>query len=170
MKKSVGLLVMTEFDGILHAILHRRGVWNHDKDRRQHWAGAYQVTAHGGIKLDEQVETVTLLREAGEELGTETALMIAIVMADGRKVPKINEHRTDEEEVTTFAIGLRSSFLKKVKLNASSGGLLPISINNLNKLVPIKPEWKEQNPPENVIAMFENDIRAVRSTNTPFRL
>ena len=68
MKRSVGLLVMTAINSHLVALLSRRGVWNYEKGGFESWPGAYQITAHGKAKGEEDVKT-NLEREVGEELG-----------------------------------------------------------------------------------------------------
>ncbi len=172
MKKSVGLLLMVRMaDGGIRAILQRRGWWNHETEKEESWRGSYQPTAHGGMEQNEIIDVAIILREVAEEIGEVVALQLAISIANENKLELLAETRNDEVWVTTYGIIMPMEIIGKIRLGPSSGGIRPISTDEVRSIQSIEAGGyrKDDTLPENrVIVMFDHNIRAVKQAFTVF--
>jgi len=166
MKRSVGLLVMTAINSHLVALLSRRGVWNYEKGGFESWPGAYQITAHGKAKGEEDVKT-NLEREVGEELGISASKTIFRNGWD--KIQELlREESADRSKlVTNFAVLCDSpGILENIIPERSSGGIYAIrqyaferrirNITDFDRKIGIPDSNRE------TIAMFKDEIVTVR--------
>lgn len=67
-KKTVSILITTKIKGQIKFILQKRGAFNHEINKKESYAGAYQITCHGGVEPGESFKQA-LVREASEEVG-----------------------------------------------------------------------------------------------------
>lgn len=151
-RKGVGLLVITKNEkGERLAVLQVRGSYNSEENRPQHYAGGCQVTVYGGIEEGE-TEQGALIREAREELGEEFSKLIT-----NAKLKRVGEFQRGAEEGVIYSVELPESFLKIVKLGPDSGGLRPVS---LEEVLQAKDLSQYKSGAEGILAIFE-DTKAI---------
>ena len=174
MKKSVGLVVMVKMpqeDGseILMAVLQRRGTFNTEKMKPESYPGCCQVTAHGKLKENEDINR-GIFREIEEELGDQFVRHFY----NGKHFGTI-VHKTEGESVVTFGTVMPIEVLRSIRLGPDSGGLLYVTAEQMSKnnpdlveLVPgekgsVMDKIKIFGPNHTrTIAMFPDEIEAVR--------
>lgn len=159
-KRSVGLIVTTEIDGELVAILQVRGTFNPEKMKPESWPGACQVTVHGGCNTGEN-ESDALMRETDEELGNDATDFIIPCLANAKIVFKAED---EKKAVTTTAMRvLNPDFLKAIRLHAGSGGIRLVSKDDLPKIQDLSKFDKTEGVIDRrVIAMFPDELEALK--------
>lgn len=156
-KRGVGLVVCTNFkEHGLVAVLQRRGFWNFGKLGAESFRGLTQVTCHGRLKENEEMED-GLLREMKEELGSEFAATVWGLKDRLRQVA----YNPGPEEVETFGIFLPdASVLSTIRLEPGTGGLIllrpddPIEVVDRDK--------KHHLIPIDRVLMFDDEMKAVQ--------
>ena len=171
LKEDISLIIFTQLKGYGKvAILQARGEFNHERMNPETYPGGTQSTVHGGL---EQNETYiqALLRETEEELGEKVAQLIKSRLKDLKEVyhkgVKI-EIKTQTRKVKTYAIYIEDpSFIKDIRLSASSGGIRIVTKKDLKNLRSIYEHVKEPRfngvDERRVIAMFPDELAALKS-------
>jgi hypothetical protein len=160
-KRSVGLLFLTRWQGALVAVLNARGQYNFEKMKAESWPGLCQVSTHGEIEdVDGGNHVAALVREAGQELGNTAAQIIDERFAE---MKQIGYKKDDREEVTTYALYVADpEFLKYVQLSSDSGGLRLAHYGD-ERLCSTDGLTKTEGVRDmNVFAMFPDELAAVR--------
>jgi len=146
----------------LVAVLQKRGEFNHEKMGPESWPGACQITVHGSLEEHESWSGA-MFRESGEELGTAVWNCFNGKLDSMAKL--LSEKTSSEKEVRTFGIELPAGFLKRVRLNASTGGLHLLRKKQVSQICRLCPEHfsKAVGVDERLtIAMFPDEIEAVK--------
>lgn len=164
MKRSVGLVVMvripdqgTPIGHRVMACLQRRGTFNHEKMAPESFPGCLQVTCHGGLNDGEDFMG-GLLREMQEELGER----FVVTYAHGY-LAILTETMTAEKQVVTYGTLVPiDSICDLVRLGPDSGGLVYVGAEQVENIVKIIPDMKESGPPPYLMAMFPDEIEAVK--------
>jgi 8-oxo-dGTP pyrophosphatase MutT (NUDIX family) len=154
-KRSVGLVILTKIEDLgWVAMLQRRGEFDLEKMKPQSFPGAYQVTVHGGCKLEED-DIQALTREIKEELGEEFYKTL-----DLNKVVEISIKETFDKVISTFGIVIPQEFLKRIP---SAVGLKPVNEREADNIIPLHEADKKLGITDNrVTAMFKDEITAVK--------
>lgn len=172
--KSVGLVVVTQIDGQLVAVLQRRGMAGIErlgtgKPLGQSYAYGCQVTAHGKLEVGESFPGA-FTREIREELGTEFAAAVnGYLVATGNAAMCF---LVRDEDVHTYGLWLSDpKLLQLIRLHVDSGGIVLVSMdgdraNNVFALADIR-EFQATGKEHGVsgvtdIAMFPDEIQAVK--------
>lgn len=154
MKKTVGLIVITDTE---KAALQVRGNFNFEKNSPETYRGAYQLTTHGSVGKGE-TEKDALLREIKEELGEEFANLV-----HGSTLEEINRVENKKISVANFGLRIAEKGLKKIKIDERTGASIKlISKDKINNIRELKPSDREKGVNKNEIAMFSDDIEAVK--------
>mgnify|MGYP000639802521 CR=1 FL=1 len=152
-KKTVGLIVLANTqDRGLVAVLQVRGDFNTEKNNEETYRGACQLTVHGSINEGES-EIDALLRETREELGEEFTNLV-----QGSPLYELNRIENEDISVTNLGFRIAEEDLEKIK-NAK---IRLISKEDVNNICELKPSDRECGVDENDIAMFKDDIEAVK--------
>ncbi len=160
MKRSVGIIVITKLPGgEFAAVLQRRGVFNFEKMKRESFPGCCQVTAHGGLKDDEDFGP-GIIRESTEELGK---IFTELYIQNGA-LASIGFKRDEEggKEVLTFWLFANFEHIKEIRLSPESGGIDILPQSELGSLVEITKAMKENGCPPSVRALFPDEIEAIK--------
>lgn len=160
LKKSVGLLILTEIPGWgLVAALRERGWFNFEKMATESWAGGYQVTVHGKLEDGEDFSDA-LERERREELGPAFA-----DLSQMRKgIILVHEIKGSHKHIQTFAQKVDYCCLSRIRLAADSGCLRFIQRSYVELISDLGVFPKETGVPDrSVIAMFPDEKEAVAS-------
>ena len=159
MKRSVGLVVITEVAGLGRvAVLQRRGEFNHETMKPESYPGGCQVTAHGGVEETESFEQA-LLREVEEELGED---FVREWQSSGREIEELVRMEETGREVRTYGIKLPADIIGKIRLGPSSGGLVLLSGNKATRIKNLKNYPKDSGVGvREVVAMFPDARDAV---------
>jgi hypothetical protein len=162
---KVGLILFTGTMKGLTAILQRRGEIDFDGFNEPHgpygwkeesWAGALQVTCHGKCK-EHETEREALLRECEEELGS----TIASEITD--RFDELKQLSTNDDPSLTLGHFINADYhLPRMRLHSSSGGLKLICAEDLDQIKPLKGFDKKQPVPNGIMAMHDDEIRALR--------
>jgi hypothetical protein len=168
MKKSVGLILMSwvpQKDGSkkLVAILQRRGIWDFERMDKETFPGCYQVTFHGGLEEDETFLD-TLKRESEEELGKEFSKKNHL----NKNLKELFHKNETEKEVITFGALIPFEQISLIRLGMSTGGLDLVEEKQVKKIINISPEFREVGAPSSVIAMFPDEIEALKKAFESF--
>jgi ADP-ribose pyrophosphatase YjhB (NUDIX family) len=157
-KKSVGLIVITEISGLgLVAVLRERGHFNFETFTPESWPGVCQVTVHGGLH-DGETFTSALERETYEELGPAFANLSHmrknfIVVFDGQG---------ESKRVKTYAQKLDCLCIARMRLAPDSGSIRIVRQPDVEHIVNIADFSKETGVSDrSVIAMFPDEKEAV---------
>lgn len=129
---AVGLIITTEIENKKVAVLQRRGVFNTEKMAPESWPGACQPTVHGKLIHGETLKD-SLWREMEEEIGEKASYN---VISSFKKIPPriVQEHMKGEKVVKTFTLHIPdNAFLKEIRLNADTGGLVYASEEDVKK-------------------------------------
>lgn len=162
-KKTVGLIVLvnTQTRGLV-AVLQVRGNINVEKNNQETYKGACQLTVHGSIN-DGETQTDTLLRETREELGEEFAEIVEVELNKDQNFIELNRIENENISVANFGAIVSENALKEIEINPSTGGSIKlISKSDVNKIRELKPEDRETGVAEDEVAMFPDDIEAIR--------
>lgn len=163
-KRSVGLIVTTteDYEPEQVAVLQIRGLYNVEKGFPESWPGGCQVTVHGGCNPLED-DFVALYREIEEEFGLEAACILREYMHP-LSTTKIFTHEDEKKVVTTFAIRLPDlTFLKAVRLHASSGGIRIVNVEDIPNIQDLtKFDRREGVVDRRIIAMFPDELEALK--------
>lgn len=151
MKKTVGLILITNTG---KAVLQVRGNFNIERNEPETYADATQLTVHGSIEKNES-EIDALLRETREELGKEFA---NLVQGKALELREINRVENEEISVVNFGLSIAEKDLEKIK----GAKMRPISKNEIANIRELKPSDREKSIDKNEIAMFPDDIEAVK--------
>ena len=172
MKRSVGLILVTAIhDGqngeIFMAVLQRRGRWNTEKTAPESYPGCCQVSIHGKLKEGEDFYE-GLIRESCEELGKE----FTEACQEDIPLTELLREKTDDKEIRTYGAFIPVERLSMVRLGPDSGGLdLVLGDNFFNGQVKeIAPDMKQDGPPYGVIALFPDEIQAIKKALETFTL
>lgn len=155
-KKTIGLIILTNTE---KAVLQVRGDFNVEKDEKETYQGASQLTVHGSIAKNES-EIDALLRETKEELGEEFANLV-----QGRSLDLIELNKTENENmsVTNFGFRIVEKDLEKIKINERTrASIRLISKDEISDIRELKPSDRESDIDKNEIAMFPDDIKAIK--------
>ena len=159
-KRSIGLLIMTVIDGVIYAVLQRRGWFNFETSKPESWPNTYQPTMHGRINPNDRFDQVAIWREGFQELGP--ALTQAVME---HELHLLHTTNTETENIMTYGVLLPLEAIKTICLSPSTGGLRFIRVIDLNRLVKIEGSGitKTVGQSDNwEIAMFEHNIINVR--------
>jgi len=157
MKKSVGLVVLTVQGGMLRVCCQIRAGWNNEKKAPESYPGCLQVTCHG--KLEEGEDFYEgLIRESNEELGV---AFTAACQADIELV-EVGNVRNEKSWVITYAAQIPSDRLALIK-KENGVGFLILRAEDVSDIVPITPDMKEHGAPDGKMAMFQDEIDAIKS-------
>lgn len=160
-RRSIGLIIFeNDRTDKLRALCQLRGPWNWEVDRAESWPGGLQVTCHGKLGVTEDWE-IGLAREAKQELG----LSLQFEFAELRLLVHKQPTRDGDEEVKTFGLysGGQNWVESHVRLHPSSGGLMPIYAHQLSEIRNLRASPKETGPPRGVLAMFEDELEALKT-------
>lgn len=162
MKRSVGLIVVTEVDGFGRvAVLQRRGEFNHETMKPESYPGGCQVTAHGGVEEGESFSQA-LNREIVEELSENFYMITRSNMAGAEGVQELVHLEGADQEVITYGVKLPVYFLSGIRLSPSSGGLVLLAEPEVEKVKNLKDfDRSEGVRDRKVIAMFPDAKEAV---------
>ncbi len=162
-KKTVGLIVLANIqEKGLTAVLQVRGDFNTEKNNEETYKGACQITVHGSMNNGE-TEMDTLLRETREELGEEFAEIVEAELNKDQNFVELNKIENENIVVTNFGTIVNEDALKEIELNSSTGGSIRlISKSDVDNIRELKSEDREAGVASDEIAMFPDDIEAVR--------
>ena len=137
------------------------------KMSKESYPGCCQVSVHGGLK-DGESFYVGLIRESSEELGDE------FTQASQKDIPLTELFRelTNEKEVRTYGAFIPTERLSMVRLGPDSGGLELVHGDNFfnGQVQEITEDMKLNGPPHGVIALFPDEIQAVKKALEMFAL
>lgn len=176
------MLVMTEMpDGILYAVLQRRGEFNHEKMGPESFPGACQLTVWGGAEEGES-PTDAINREVKEEVGLDLYGEIVdladrefegfdvssknggVEFVHGGKMVEIYRFEDEKNLKVASGIKLPCQFLKEIRLGPQSGGIRLLKKEELEKVRELKQSDKENGIIDrNVIAMFPDTKSAIEN-------
>jgi hypothetical protein len=159
-KRSIGLYIMTDIRGILHAALQRRGEWNFETDKPESWPNTCQPTMHGRIEAKDRFDEVMLWREGFQEIGPQ----LTIAVMDQPLTPLYTTD-TGAEEIKTYGVKVSFDAIKAISISKSSGGVRFVNKDDLVRLVEIEGSGmtKDVGAVDNrVIAMFQHNANALK--------
>lgn len=157
MKRSVGLVFLTELNGNKMCVLHKRGLFNFEEMKPESFPCGCQVTCHGGLEDDEDFFE-GLRRESREELGDD---MSSLVWSHRQVLVELSHLDTGGKEVVTYGLKVIASTLKMITLGPSSGGLLLLKEGD--EILDLRSFPKETGVRDNSVAMFPDEAEAVRN-------
>lgn len=157
--KHVGLMLYVIINGILYAILQKRGEWNHEKLTPESWPGGCQPTVHGKVEEGEDLWDA-LHREVREELGFEFESVLHYLSSlEGE-----GKYYKFEKDGNLYSVGLiLPEDIGRMQLSASTGGLKLISRKKMAGIINLKALPKDQPVSSSVVAMFEDDKKLLWS-------
>lgn len=163
-KRSVGLVVLTEIPNIgVVALLRRRGKVNPEKeDFRESYPGGCQVTCHGRAEEGESFENA-LFREMREEVGFHL-----VDFPVRHQLVVLVDNPGEKEDVITYGAmipwgDMIYALRSRIRLESSSGGLEFLLQSEVDNIQNLRDFDKRAGVTDlNVIAMFEDEIEAVR--------
>ena len=162
MKKSVGIVIITHLGNDYLALLQKRASLNKEKGTAESYPGCLQVSCHGKLEEGEYFHQA-LIRELGEELGERfgSELCQSIICQD---IPfqKIVDVEDEEKHVITFAAFVSGERLKMMELGEDVGSLVYIPEDEVDQIIPITRVMKTEGPPPGMMAMFPDEIDAVK--------
>lgn len=137
---KVGILFLSpEEDGTLIAWLQKRGLVHFGKHTgKQTWPGVCQVSVEGKVKPSESIIDA-LLRETSEEFGENFLRHASDTIKDGFTKMVYTDDRTH-----TYAACIPKEAIELVRLEAISGGLIPIRKHDIPKLIAARTQWKDE--------------------------
>ena len=168
-KKTVGLIVLanTQEKGLV-AVLQVRGNFNTEKNNKETYNGACQLTVHGSMN-DGESETDTLLRETREELGEDFAEILESELNIHKNFIDLNKIENENMSVANFGTMVKESALKEIEINQSTGGSIRlISKDDIGNIRELTPEDRENGIADDETVMFPDDIEAVKLTFEKF--
>ncbi len=164
-KQSVRIILFTELPekGFV-ALLQKRGSYNFEEMKDETRPGGSQPTAHGGVEPGETI-LQALNREIFEELRN------AWMEKDTpNQIVELYRLETPEKLVVTYGVKIQPEATKKIRLEPSSGGLIPITEAELKSIKDLDSFDKKLGVPENhTIAVFPDNIEALRKGFEKFR-
>lgn len=160
-KTAAGLIIFTKLphQGLV-AVLSRRGEFDYEKFKPEHYPHVYEVTAGGDIHQGEHL-VEGLMREVEEELGSAVAKLIHHYAANLHHVA----HEENERIITyTYAIYVPHFPLAIIKPHRSSGGIKIISIKDLPNLKGFVPDSTKAGKPkeDEAIWIFADQMEGVK--------
>jgi 8-oxo-dGTP pyrophosphatase MutT (NUDIX family) len=164
-RRVVGLLVMTEMpDGILYAVLQRRGEFNHEKMGPESFPGGCQVTAWGGMKEGE-TPAKAMLREVKEELGE--MICRRIIRRFGflpSKLLEIYRFKDEKNLKVVYGVKLPCKLLEEIRLGPQSGGLRLLKEEEIPLIQDLKSFDRNIGVTDRrIIAMFSDTKEAIQN-------
>jgi len=124
--------------------------------RRKAILDVLQVTCHGKLEEGEDFHEA-LIRESNEKLGV---TFTAKCQTDIELV-EVSNIKTDKSWVITYAALIPSDRLGLIK-NENGVGFLILRAEDVNEIIPITPDMKEQGAPDGKMAMFQDEIDAIK--------
>ena len=155
MKKAVGLVIITKEANAYSALLQKRTA-------DDSYPCCLQVSCHGKLEGTELEDSDgfrrALLRELAEELGE------AFIKAcqNDIKLRIVSHVRDDKKEIITYVAFVPKERLLMIQPGSEVGGLIYISKSEVNQIIPMTPEMKENGAPSGKMAMFPDEIEAVK--------
>lgn len=162
-KRTVGLIVLTNTaDRGLTAVLQVRGDFNTEKNNKETYKSACQITVHGSMNEGES-EVDTLLRETREELGEGFAEIVEAELNKDENFVELNRIENENISVANFGTIVDESALKEIEVNEATGGSIKlIAKTDVENIRELKSEDREGGVAEDEIVMFPDDIEAVK--------
>ena len=161
LKFAVGLIIFTCTQaGKLAAVLQRRGPHDYEKDEPQSFAGAYQISCHGGIEKPSEA----LQRECHEELGEEFSALLPQndLLVIGASDSALALQLIGKNFVIYYAFFLTDpSLLEKIKLQPSADKLLLITEDELPSIQTLE-RSERGGVTGDAVKMFPDAIEALR--------
>lgn len=153
LEKSVGVVVVVRTIEGLKVALQKRG----EKDS---FPRAFQMTAHGKVKRDEDFFPA-LMRECSEELGESFTLYFLVTTSIVKLIYQISN---DNKEIWTYGILVPEISLDIITIEKTSGGIVLVEACKFfdGSVINITPNKKQSVYPKGVIAMFPDEIQAVK--------
>ncbi|MDD4803677.1 MAG: NUDIX hydrolase [Candidatus Pacebacteria bacterium] len=156
-KRSVGLVIITQANGILFAVCQKRAQWNTEKDMPESFPGCLQVSCHGKLEESEDFYAA-LIRESKEELGDKFTRLCQ----NDVQLHKMVEVDDEKKHVVTYAAFVTEERLAMIEPGKDVGGLVYLSEAEVNQIIPIDPSMKENGSPDGKNAMFQDEIDAIK--------
>lgn len=122
-RRSVGIVIVVEINGVRYALLQERGELDPEKlpgKLRQSWPGICQVSVHGSIEPGED-EHSALGRETAEELGP------ALIWIVGLERKLISDVERSGEQVVTYAVEIPWEAIRKIPRGFSGLHLVSVA-------------------------------------------
>lgn len=157
MKKSVGLVIITRFNGTLSVLCQKRAKWNTEKNKPESFPGCLQVSCHGGLEEGEDF-LPALVRESTEELGDKFTRLCQ----NDVQLYEVVKVVDDKKHVVTYAAFVTEERLTMIEPGKDVGGLVYLSEAEVNQIIPIDPSMKENGAPDGKNAMFQDEIDAIK--------
>jgi 8-oxo-dGTP pyrophosphatase MutT (NUDIX family) len=161
--RSTGIVLLTDLgDGIMRAILQKRGEYDFEKMRPESWPGGTQVTVNGGI--DESEEPLqALIREVSEELGR-TFVPHIHDLIDSGNLKELIRYDDGQGFFRIFYGGvIDKKCLKDLALAPATGGLIFITKEEIPTLKNIRDFDRTKGISDRTThALFPEDIEAVK--------
>ena len=163
-QQSVGLLILTKLPELgVVAILQARGTFNHERIAPANFPGICQVTCHGDVQVDKQERLIPALeREWGEESGRRLSDVAPYFRSKMVELARVD---TPDKLVVTYGLYIENpEFLDFLKLNASTGGIRPLTREGVGSILQVEPALHKTRgvPDQRTNAMFSDEIEAVR--------
>ena len=158
-KRSVGVVLYVEENGIRYAVLTRRGPGTKPDGSPESWIGLHQVSAHGGLEGLETWQDARL-REMEEELG-----MPFIQHGNWDfKFELINKVEGAEKEVQTYKLRVSLAALACISLEWPTIGIRLVGPEQTKNIKTIKEVGAQKDVPITgpEVVMFADEAEAVR--------
>jgi len=153
-KRAAGVVIYAVVNRALVAVLPRRASYDPEKNMApQSFAGALQVTAHGGVKESEDVID-GLRREAREEIGIGGNIFCK------KNMEVLSIVNKPEKEVITYGLVVPIEFVKNVRFSLATDGYVLLRREQVSEIIPLNTNDKPGVPHE-FLAMFQDEIDAI---------
>lgn len=157
MKQSVGLIILTVEGGILRTLCQIRAKWNNEKNAPESYPGCLQVTCHGKLEEGEGF-LPALVRESNEELGD----AFTEACQKDMSLVEVANVRNEKSWVITYAALVPSIRLKLLNPGKDVAGFKSLTAKDVSEIIPITPDMKERGAPNGKMAMFQDEIDAIK--------
>lgn len=156
-KKHVGLMLFVILEGVLYAILQKRGEFNSEKMGPESWIGGCQPTVHGKIEPGED-ELGALKREIKEEVGK----MVLDYFFDGPLPFGVLHEATISDEGCYFVGLVDPRLVNHISWGFSTGGPRLVNRKQAAKIVDLRSLPKGEVIDPKVTAMFVDDQKLLQ--------
>ncbi len=158
MKKIVGLIVLSkDLNEVFFAVLQKRGKHNSETGKPETFPGCLQVSCHGGLENNEDFLDA-LTRESMQELGEKFTRQCRA----GSTLSLVTDEENEKRHVKTFATFVQGHVVDMIVPGKDVGEIIRIMENDIKKIVPMTPDMKEAGAPDGVMAMFPDEIEALK--------